>query len=585
MKTNADSIYDFIVVGAGSSGSVIATRLSENPNHKVLLIEAGDVPTLLFNPIEYTLMQIPLLCAYLWPTKYNWGYRAQSSDQFCQGMEDRRCVCPHGKGLGGSSMINAAIYSRGHPWDFNNWEALGNSGWSYNDVLKYFKKTENCFLGDTCDSYHGTDGPFPTEFAGFKTIFSQSFEQCLVDSSYSKIDYNGPSHLGTSYLQMNTQSGKRITAFEAFVKPRLSRSNLHVVKEAEVLKIIINPSTKIATGILYRNYILSIFPIIRQVSARKEIIISAGVFNSPKLLMLSGVGPEDHLMELGIPVIKNLPVGQCLHDHVELFGPTFVTNTTGNSVDLLAPRNLIYAGQYVFNDVDKSPLCFAGGVESLWFFKTPNSPVPDDVGDIEIMFAPAAFSSDYYTGIGNSMGVNLTLYNAVYKELEGKDVVTPLVVHFNQRSKGYLKLKSNNPSDDPLIYPNFFDDPLDMDDMVFAIKKVIEMVENCPQFQKYNTKLHTKKFPNCQSGFGTDEYWKCVLRTIASTPHHQVCTCKMGNSTDESAVVTPELKVIGISHLRVADTSIIPLPTTGHTAIPAMMIGEKVSDMIKDDWP
>lgn len=551
---------------------MLASRLSENPDHKVLLIEAGKQ--------EIFPNDIPIFAAYLQSSSYNWNYVTEPQEGACLGMEDQRCAFPRGKGVGGSSLINYMIYNRGNKYDFDQWAKMGNKGWSYDEILPYFKKSENNNLNGLENStYHGKGGPMNTEYAKHRTKYSKAFMQAQKYLGIKKVDYNGEEQLGTSYVQANTLNGRRRSAASAFIDPVLgNRPNLHILTEARVTKVLIDPDTKEAYGVEYVRFRKR-----NNVFAAKEVILSAGAFSSPQILMLSGVGPAEDLRRIGVPMIHELPVGKIMYDHLSHFGPTFTVNTSGISVS--SDRVLFPHVLKDYFTTGGSTLGIVGGVETLTFLKTPNSKYPRSVPDVELLFIPGAYSSDQGTGIKRGMRITDQVYNSVYRELDKpqQDVFTIMVMQFHPSSVGYLELKDRNPFHWPRFYPNYLQEPSDIEDILFAIKESIRIVNTTP-FQKFNAKIHATPLPNCKSHqFGTDDYWRCSIRTLSASLHHQVGTTKMGPENDRTAVVSPELKVYGIKKLRVVDIGIVPLPPTCHTAAIAMMIGEKAADMIKAD--
>ncbi|EDW75335.1 uncharacterized protein Dwil_GK19746 [Drosophila willistoni] len=440
-----DKNYDFIIVGAGAAGCTLAARLSENPKWQVYLIEAGGVENLVH--------QIPAMAPSLQLTASNWGYESQPQRHACYGMHGRRCALPRGKVLGGTSSINFMIYNRGNRRDFDTWSQRGNYGWSYKEVLPYFLRSESAQLhGLEHSPYHNHSGPLSVEDVRHRTQLAHAYIRAAQEAGHARTDYNGESQLGVSYVQANTLKGRRHSAFRAYIEPiRAYRKNLHILTLARVTRILIDEATKSAYGIELthggRRF---------QVKARKEVILSAGAFNSPQLLMLSGIGPEDNLKAIGIPIVKVLPVGRRMYDHMCHFGPTFVTNTTGQSL----------------------------------------------------------FTSNLLEGI----------------------------------------------------------------------KEAIRITK-MPALRAIGTRLLERSVPGCEGySFGSDDYWRCSIRTLSYTLHHQVATCRMGPESDPTSVVSPQLKVHGMRRLRVVDTSIIPLPPTAHTNAAAFMIGEKAADMIREDW-
>lgn len=490
-------------------------------------------------------------------------------------MVNQQCNFPRGKGLGGSSLINYMIYNRGNKRDFDFWAKAGNVGWSYRDVLPYFKKSEKSRMKKKFDSrYHNQNGELSVEYVKYKTKLAQAYVGANKYLGYPEIDYNGVSQNGVAYMQANTLHGTRHTAAKAFLQPiRKTRKNLHILTQARVTKILIDPRSKTAYGVKYvknrKEY---------TVIANKEVILSAGAFNSPQLLMLSGIGPKKHLKKIGVTLLKDLPVGRNLLDHVNVFAPTFRLNTTSLSVrssELL--RSPIFP-EYLLG---RGPLTIIGGVEVLTFMKTKRSRDPADHPDIELIFIPGSLSSDEGSGLKSGMRISDETYNAVYKQLENIDTWSVLIMLFRPKSVGYLELKDSNPFHWPRIYHNYFDEPEDIEHILEGIREVIR-ISDTPQMQKYGSTLHDVPLPHCAHlQFNSDNYWRCAIRTITGTTYHQLGTCKMGPWNDPTSVVSPELKVHGVNRLRVVDTSIIPYAPTGHPNALSYMIGEKAADMIK----
>lgn len=496
------------------------------------------------------------------------------------GMIDQVCGLPRGKALGGTSVINYMIYNRGNARDFNRWAEAGNTGWSYPEVLPYFKKSERANLrGKESSPYHGHSGLLSVEDVPYRSQLVDAFVTGSKQSGHQEIDYNGANQIGVSYVQSNTLRGTRHSASRAFIIPFLDqRPNLHVLTSSRVTKVLIDPHTKNAYGVEYvknkRTY---------RTHARMEVIISAGTFNSPQLLMLSGVGDREQLNRIGVPVVHNLPgVGKNMFDHISHVGPTFTVNTTGASlnVDQIGvpqTKDWLVHGNGILTTI--------GGVEALNFIKTKNSKEPADFPDAELIFVPGTIASDQGTGLKSGMRLTQSLYDRVYKPLEnGVDQWMVMVMLFHPKSSGYLELKDKNPFHWPKFYLNYFQHEEDVETLLEGIKEAIRISQS-PAMQRLGTRIHDIPLQNCEHlGFGSDDYWRCSIRTLSVTLHHQVGTCKMGPTTDASAVVDPQLRVQGVHRLRVADCSIIPVPPTSHTNAVSFMIGEKAADMIKAYW-
>lgn len=492
------------------------------------------------------------------------------------GIKGQRCPLPKGKGLGGSTIINYMIYNRGNPADFDRWAAMGNKQWSYREVLPYFKKSEKATFKDTNrPPKHGKGGPVNVEYVPYRSPLVHAFVEANKQLGRGIVDYNGASQIGVDYLQATTKRGKRVTSASAYLYTGIDRPNLTILTNARATKIVIDKKTKIARGVEYvqnrKRY---------TAYARKEVILSAGTFQSPQLLMLSGIGPRDHLQELNIPVLVDLPVGKTMYDHLCLTALTFITNTTNASFD----TDRLGAHELFQYKLGTGTLTVPGALEALAFLKTNVSRQKDDIPDIELLFLGGSPVSDHGTGSVKGLKWRDEIYEKVYKPFEGRDQFTIAVMLFHPKSKGYVRLKSNNPLHWPLIYSNFLTAPEDLKVMIQGIKEAIR-IRDTPAMKAIGARLNDIPVPTCtQHPFGTDIYWECVIRSLANTLHHQVSTCRMGPAGDPEAVVSPELQVHGVKNLRVVDASVMPYIVTGHTQAPVYMIAEKAGDIIKNHW-
>ncbi|CAD7087595.1 unnamed protein product [Hermetia illucens] len=561
--------YDFIVVGSGSAGAVVANRLTEIQPWKVLLLEAG--------PDENEISDVPALAAYLQLSKLDWQYKTEPSDRACLGMKNNRCNWPRGKVLGGSSVLNYMLYVRGNRYDYDHWESLGNPGWGFKDVLHYFKKSEdnrNPYLNK--NKYHQTGGLLTVQESPWHTPLVAAFVEAGTEIGYDNRDINGEQQAGFMIAQGTIRRGSRCSTAKAFLRPIRLRPNLHISMNSHVTKVVINPVTKRATGVEFvKNGKLF------RINARKEVILSAGAINSPQVLMLSGVGPKSHLESHGIKVIKDLPVGENLQDHVGMGGLTFLVDKPVAIVqDHFNPTSLTY--QYVLNE--RGPMTTLGGVEGLAFVHTKYSNKSIDWPDIQFHMAPASINSDNGAQVKKVLGLKERVYNDVYKPIGNKDSWTIMPLLLRPRSRGWVRLKSKNPFQYPLINANYFDDPLDIKTLVEGAKIALR-VADARVFKQFGSRVYRKHLPNCKHlKLLSDEYLECQARTISMTIYHQSGTCKMGPAWDQEAVVDPRLRVYGISGLRVIDASIMPTVSSGNTNAPVIMIAEKGADLIKEDW-
>lgn len=487
---------------------------------------------------------------------------------------------PRGRALGGTTVINYMIHVRGNKVDYDEWAKNGNPGWSYDEVLPYFKKSEDFIVEKQDPGYHNRGGYLRVEDVSFRSKAAHAFIKAGNEMGYKYVDYNGKEQLGISFVHGTTINGKRHSAEAAFLRPIKHRKNLRILTKARVTKVLIDKRTKKAYGVEYswnKQY--------RKAIAGKEVILSAGAFNSPQLLMLSGIGPKEHLDEIGIEVLKDLPVGRKMYDHLTFFGLTFTVNQSIvlNQDELYMPQTAI---KYITNHTGL--YTSIGGVEALAYVRTKLNKHPDPkYPDIELIFTGAHFSSDKGQFYRKSFRLTDELYDAIWKPLEDSHVfgIAPMLLH--PKSYGYIRLKSKNPFHWPKFYGNFFTDRENLDKRTFieSIRIIQRLVLKTDAFKKYGPQLVQTPLPGCLNHkFNTDDYWDCALNNLATTLHHQVATCKMGPSNDKEAVVDSRLRVYGVKNLRVADTSVIPMPISAHTNVPAYMVGEKAADLIKEDW-
>uniref|UniRef100_A0A1A9W473 Glucose-methanol-choline oxidoreductase N-terminal domain-containing protein n=1 Tax=Glossina brevipalpis TaxID=37001 RepID=A0A1A9W473_9MUSC len=511
--------YDFIVVGAGSAGCVVANRLSEIKSNNVLLLEAGNFETLI--------TEVPLLAPIALKTTYNWAYKSEPSPYSCLGLKDGVCNWHKGCGVGGSSLINFMLYTRGHYQDFDLWSKLGNKGWSYNEVLPYFKKSERFEIEELKNShYHGYTGPLNVNYAAYKSRMLNVFFKSGLEMGYNIIDPNAKQLMGFCQAQATLRNGTRCSTGKAFLQPIKNRSNFQLSVRSRVTKIILRNNLKnndlIASAVEFVKDNRRI-----RIKARKEIILSAGSVASPQLLLLSGIGPRENLREFGISVLKELQVGYNLQDHVFLPGLVFTTNeTTVNQRLLLNPQHI---WQYLRNGT--GPYSSPSGADGLAF-------------------------------------------NAF-------DMV-PVLLRPN--SRGRISLKSRNPFAWPKMEGNLLQHPNDIQILVEGIEMILQLAKTSAML-RVDTKFNQRPFWRCEHlNFASQEYWHCCLRLYANSLQHQVGTCKMGPFNDSGAVVDSQLKVYGVENLRVVDASIMPTIPAGHPNAVVIMIAEKASDMIKERW-
>ncbi|KAL2749577.1 hypothetical protein V1477_002517 [Vespula maculifrons] len=558
--------YDFVIVGAGSAGSVLANRLTENPRWKILLLESGKE--------ENYLTDIPYFAPTLYFTDYVHSYKSEpgsrkGKDGFCLSMKDTRCNLFVGNAVGGSSVINYMMYARGSPLVYDDWEALGNPGWSYENVLPYFKKSENCRIADLDPRYHGYEGYLEIVNVPYATPLRECFLNASAELGYDLIDYNAKT-IGFSKIQSNLRNGHRMSASKAFLRPIKDRTNFYLSKSSRATKIVIDPDSKVAIGVEFVKKGKSYF-----VRASKEVILSAGALVSPKLLMLSGIGPKDDLKSVGIQPIVDLPVGSNLQDHV-ILETNFLINETVN-IDI--PRFNDFA-EYIIKGT--GPLTIPSSTEAVAFISSEDS---NSTGkpDIELMLKHSSFGSQPKI-FRDISGLSDEVYNSIFSKYEGSNAFSISATLLSPKSRGRMSLKSANPFQEPIIDLNYFDQKDDVKTMIHGIRKILQIASS-KAFERYNTTLvPLHRLPACNhTVYLSDAFWGCLIRQMSVSSFHYCGTCTM-SPRNKSGVVDHRLQVHGIKSLRVVDNGIIPIMITGHLAAAAYMIAEKAADMIKEDW-
>ena len=533
----SDEAFDYVIVGAGSAGCVLADRLTEDGRSTVLVLEYGGSDRSLF-------IQMPAALAIPMNSKtYNWGYVSEP-EPFLDG---RRISCPRGKVLGGSSSINGLVYVRGHPLDFERWEEEGAKGWGYRDVLPYFRRAES-FRGGA-DPYRGDAGPLATSRGLKRNPLYDAFIEAGREAGYAvSADLNGERQEAFGPLDMTVRDGVRSSTANAYLRPAMKRRNLKVLTHALAMGIAFEGRR--AVGVHYRRNGSE-----HEVRARREVILCGGPINSPQLMKLSGVGPAAELSALGIEVVADRPgVGENLQDHLEFTfqvaskQPITLYGHTG-----LLARALIGAEWYLRGKgLGASNHFEAGGfIRSRAGVRYP---------DIQFHFLPMAVAYD-----GSSLA----------REHGFQAHVGPM----RSKSRGQVRLKSPDPAEQPLIRFNYMSHPEDWIEMRACVRLTREIFAQAA-FEPYRGR-EIQPGADCVS----DEAIDAFVRAKAESAYHPSCTCKMGSPADPSAVVDPETRVIGVEALRVVDSSIMPSITNGNLNAPTIMIGEKAADMIRGRDP
>jgi choline dehydrogenase-like flavoprotein len=530
--------FDYVIVGGGPGGCVSACRLSEDPAASVVLFEAG--------PDRHGILGdcTPIGTILLGPRKNasNWAFSTTPQP----GLKGRRDFHPLGRGLGGGTVINTLIYMRGHRSDYDEWAALGNPGWSYADVLPYFRKSENNQTHR--DEYHGTDGPAWVEDLRTDNPYHLLFKQaCAEAGERFNPDFNGAEQDGYNSVQVMMKEGERFGVNKAFIRPHLGqRPNLTVHTQTECTRILFDGTRAVGVEVLAGGQR-------RTVRCRREVIVACGGILSPKLLQLSGVGDGAALQALGIPVVHHLPeVGRNLMDHLDFILAYHIPGDPHLlGVSPTAALQLVkWARRYRAERRGMLTSCFA---EFNGFLRlSPESPRP------EIQY-------EFVVAIALDHG----------RRLVARHGISPHVLLLHPKSRGTVTLASPRFEDPPLIDPHYYEDPEDLATHVAGVQRVAAMFRT-PTFR------HLIKDDLMTGRCRTDEDWADVIRSHVGTNYHPVGTCRMGPGPD--AVVDARLRVHGLQGLRIVDSSIMPTIPGGNTMAPAIMIGEKGADMITEDW-
>lgn len=539
--------FDFIVVGGGSAGSLLANRLTAVSNWRVLLIEAGGYPSIL--------TEIPTMFARLQLADEDWKYRTVPGS--CEGLKDHVCIYPRGKMLGGCSAMNAMLYLRSYEDDHEQWVKEGNIGWDYPSVLKYYNKFEKDV---NVSELHSADPIRATIISGYQEM---GFPE-MTDTT----------HLGYSDSLVTIAGGTRQSSAKVFLTTIKERPNLHLVLNAHVTRLTFSDNHVDGVEVLVNQKVIKL-------KSAKEVILSAGAIGSPQILMNSGVGPQEHLANLGIPLRNDLPVGEHLQDHPVFIGifininETFLRSKTKE-------ENLDDIFQYVMHrkgHFAEPPL--------VNFHLHANTRDGGKVPDLQVNHIPFPRNSrDMMRAWVAGFNFPPEVQDLMVKNNEKHSNMVLFVKCLKSKSTGRIQLNSANPLDYPQIYPNYLSDEHgeDLDTLLRGIRLLEELLKTKP-LRDANAELVNLNLPNCvEFQFDTDDYWRCALRNYVTHLHHPCGTCRMGPVGDRTSVVGPDLKLHGVAGVRVADASIIPRIPSANINSVTYVIAEKAAELIRKEW-
>ncbi|KAK3702313.1 hypothetical protein RRG08_008701 [Elysia crispata] len=563
-----NSSYDYIVVGGGAAGSVLAARLSEDIDVTVLLLEAGGSDW--GNPI----IDIPGLGAETMKSELDWDYVTERQEGLFQGLKDGRATWPRGKVLGGSSSMNAMIVVRGFQPDYDRWaKYTGDSTWDYAHLLNYFRKMEDMRIPQLRDSeFHGKDGPLRIEYQTPSPLAHTMVEASKSLGYPESNDYNtGFSQGGVFFVQNNRADGKRLSASQAYLHPAIDRPNLHVAINAHVQKVAIKNKRAVGVEVIKegRKHLIG---------CNKEVILSAGAIGSAQILLLSGVGPRKQLENLHIPVAANLPVGENLQDHVYFDVAASIEQPLSWVFEEYSSwwSKLKYQifGTGIFN--------IPFGTENVAFKCRDSESMEKGWPDMQLVIKNIVPKTIFTKTLNRAPETD--------EELSYRDAAdygfNCMPALLRPESRGNITLVSSDPFDYPRINANYLDSEYDLQIIVDGVEECKRLINSQPLQAVGSKLLDTVPIKACKHHkFDSREYWACAIKRRPLTIYHPIGTCKMGPPGDRTAVVDPKLRVQGISGLRVADASVMPWIVSANTHIPTIMIAEKASDMILQRQP
>ncbi|XP_065211276.1 glucose dehydrogenase [FAD, quinone]-like isoform X2 [Planococcus citri] len=564
--------YDFIVAGAGSGGSTLASRLSEEASWTVLLLEKGQDPP----PLSET----PILWASLLKSDVDYKYVSQPDEFLFKGLEGNVSSIPRGKLSGGCSSVNVAVYLRGHRKDYDTWEKLGCDGWNYDSIKKYFLKSED-YRGYSPEIYeHHKGGPLTVSAYESPDPAVEVFSEGFAEMGLPRVtDLNGPVSVGYGSADSTTRDGKRCSTYKAFISITKPRKNFHFARGVTVLRVVFDETLKRAIGV----EVLAPSGKKCVIRATKEVILSLGAIGSPQILMLSGIGPKKHLKKMKIPLVANLPVGRNWQDHPCYVGLVFTDRKNRLPDQIKAESLQLIKDTYALY---QNGIATMGMTKLMAFINTKNDGT--SYPDIQLMTMRISYQTMWSTvnkrhKLYNMFGLSEETASFFTDLNNQSDSIFIILILSESKSTGYMELNSADPLDYPKIYPNFLRHEDDFQSLLNGVR-FVEKFAQTEALKKYGFEFEFIDYQACRKfEKGSDEYWRCAFEQLLSGFYHPGGTNKMGAESDPTTVLNPRMKVKNIENLRVVDASAMAKLVSVNPNAAVIMMAEKAADMIKED--